>query len=105
MRTGLDRHASGWDAQAARIAAQKANAPGKITGGRTAGSSGERSARHAYTKAVEWGYVNLHPVKAEVRVEDKKPERATLKIGKLLNTGVGIQAKERQRASNAGSGA
>lgn len=50
---------------------------GKITGGRTAGSSGERSARHAYTKAVEWGYVNLHPVKAEVQVEDKKPERAT----------------------------
>src|SRR5690242_10490782 len=82
--------------------AQKANATGKITGGRTAGSSGERSARHAYTKAVEWGYVNLHPVKAEVRVEDKKPERATLKIGKLLNADVGIQAKERQRASNAG---
>lgn len=28
---------------------------------------------HAYTKAVEWGYVNRHPFKGEVRMEGEKP--------------------------------
>jgi integrase len=28
---------------------------------------------HAYTKAVEWGYVDRHPFKREVRLEGQKP--------------------------------
>ena len=28
---------------------------------------------HAYTKAVEWGYLDRHPFKGEVRLEGKKP--------------------------------
>ncbi len=28
---------------------------------------------HAYTKAVEWGYINRHPFKGEVRLEGEKP--------------------------------
>lgn len=28
---------------------------------------------HAYTKAVEWGYVNSHPFKGEVRLKGEKP--------------------------------
>lgn len=28
---------------------------------------------HAFTKAVEWGYINKHPFKGEVRLEGEKP--------------------------------
>lgn len=28
---------------------------------------------HAYTKAVEWGYINRHPFKGQIRLEGEKP--------------------------------
>lgn len=28
---------------------------------------------HAFTKAVEWGYVRTHPFKGQVRIQGSKP--------------------------------
>lgn len=28
---------------------------------------------HAYTKAVEWGYIDRHPFKGEVRLQGERP--------------------------------
>lgn len=43
---------------------------------RTAKVAGKREIAllsHAYTKAVEWGYLNRHPFKGEVRLRGEKP--------------------------------
>lgn len=46
---------------------------GKITGGRTVARHEIALLSHAYTKAVEWGYIKTHPFKGEVRLEGSKP--------------------------------
>lgn len=46
---------------------------GKVTGGKTAALREIEVLSHAYTKAVEWGYINKHPFKGEVRLENPKP--------------------------------
>lgn len=48
-------------------------ATGKITGGRVAAHREIEVLSHAFTKAVEWGYIDRHPFKAEVRLEGEKP--------------------------------
>jgi integrase len=52
---------------------KKTNAAGKITGGRTVAHREIEVLSHAYTKAVEWGYVARHPFKGEVRLQGEKP--------------------------------
>lgn len=42
---------------------------GKVTGGRIAAHREIELLSHAYTKAVEWGYIDKHPFKSEVRLE------------------------------------
>lgn len=42
---------------------------GKVTGGRIAAHREIELLSHAYTKAVEWGYIDAHPFKNEVRLE------------------------------------
>ncbi len=43
------------------------------TGGKTVAHREIEVLSHAYTKAVEWGYLNRHPFKQEVRLEGEKP--------------------------------
>lgn len=42
-------------------------------GARTAAHREIEVLSHAYTKAVEWGYLNRHPFKGEVRLEGERP--------------------------------
>ena len=53
---------------------QKKTSPeGKITGGPTAAHREIEVLRHAFTKAVAWGYIDRHPFKGEVRLEGTHP--------------------------------
>lgn len=46
---------------------------GKVTGGKIAAHREIELLSHAYTKAVEWGYIDNHPFKGEVRLEGEAP--------------------------------
>jgi integrase len=46
---------------------------GKVTGGRIAAHREIELLSHAYTKAVEWGYIDRHPFKNEVRLKGETP--------------------------------
>jgi len=46
---------------------------GKVTGGKIAAHREIELLSHAYTKAVEWGYIDKHPFKGEVRLEGEAP--------------------------------
>lgn len=46
---------------------------GRITGGKIAAHREVELLSHAYTKAVEWGYIDKHPFKSEVRLEGEAP--------------------------------
>lgn len=54
---------------------QKATDPntGKTTGGRTIAHREMELLSHAFTKAVEWGLIDRHPFKGEVRLEGEAP--------------------------------
>lgn len=49
------------------------NARGKVVGGRTAAHREIEVLSHAYTKAVEWGVIDRHPFKREVKLQGEKP--------------------------------
>lgn len=51
---------------------KKTSEDGKITGGLTVAHREVEVLSHAYTKAVEWGYLDHHPFKSEVRLEGEK---------------------------------
>lgn len=46
---------------------------GKVKGGKIAAHREVELLSHAYTKAVEWGYIDRHPFKGEVRLTGEKP--------------------------------
>lgn len=46
---------------------------GKVTGGKIAAHREVELLSHAYTKAVEWGYIDRHPFKTEVRLTGEAP--------------------------------
>lgn len=46
---------------------------GRVTGGRIAAHREIELLSHAYTKAVEWGLIDRHPFKGEIRLEGEKP--------------------------------
>lgn len=46
---------------------------GRTTGGRIAAHREIEVLSHAYTKAVEWGYIDRHPFKNEVRLQGERP--------------------------------
>ena len=52
---------------------KKVNPDGRVTGGKTASHREIEVLSHAYTKAVEWGYIDKHPFKGEVRLEGEPP--------------------------------
>lgn len=45
---------------------------GRMTGGRTVAHREIEVLSHAYTKAVEWGYVDRHPFKGQVRLQGER---------------------------------
>lgn len=45
----------------------------RTTGGKIAAHREIELLSHAYTKAVEWGYIDKHPFKSEVRLKGEKP--------------------------------
>lgn len=53
----------------ARSRKKKDPETGKVTGGKIAAHREIELLSHAYTKAVEWGYIDAHPFKSEVRLE------------------------------------
>ena len=52
---------------------RQTNAAGKVVGGRVAAHREIEVLSHAYTKAVEWGYIDAHPFKGEVRLQGEAP--------------------------------
>ena len=52
---------------------KKVNENGKLTGGRVAAHREVEVLSHAFTKAVEWGYIDKHPFKGEVRLQGEVP--------------------------------
>jgi integrase len=52
---------------------KKINANGKMTGGKTIAHREVETLSHAFTKAVEWGVIDRHPFKGEVRLEGAPP--------------------------------
>lgn len=52
---------------------KRPNENGRLVGGRVAALREIEVLSHAYTKAVEWGYVPRHPFKGEVRLKGSKP--------------------------------
>ena len=52
---------------------KKLNDHGRLVGGRVAALREIEVLSHAYTKAVEWGYIPRHPFKGEVRLKGSKP--------------------------------
>jgi len=52
---------------------KKANDKGKIIGGRTVAHREIEVLSHAFTKAVEWGIIDRHPFKGEVRLKGEPP--------------------------------
>lgn len=46
---------------------------GRLRGGKITAHREIEVLSHAFTKAVQWGYVNNHPFKLEVRLEGEKP--------------------------------
>ncbi len=46
---------------------------GKVTGGRVTAHREVEVFSHAFTKAVQWGYLDRHPFKGEMRLEGEKP--------------------------------
>ena len=57
----------------ARSKKKKDPETGKLTGGKIAAHREMELLSHAYTKAVEWGYIEHHPFKGEVRLEGESP--------------------------------
>jgi integrase len=52
---------------------KKRNEKGVLVGGVTVAHREVEVLSHAFTKAVEWGYIDRHPFKGEVRLEGEKP--------------------------------
>ncbi|MBA4742663.1 MAG: tyrosine-type recombinase/integrase [Azoarcus sp.] len=52
---------------------KKTGTDGRVTGGRTVAHREVEILSHAFTKAVEWGYLDRHPFKGEVRLAGEPP--------------------------------
>lgn len=51
---------------------KKKDEEGKVRGGRTVAHREIEVLSHAFTKAVEWGYIDRHPFKGEVRLKGER---------------------------------
>lgn len=56
-----------------RRSKKQKNDEGKVTGGKVVAHREVELLSHAFTKAVQWGYIDRHPFKEEVRLTGEKP--------------------------------
>jgi integrase len=59
---------------------------GKVTGGKIAAHREIEVLSHAYTKAVEWGYIDRHPFKTEVRLTGEQPRERYVEDWEIVET-------------------
>jgi integrase len=57
---------------------------GNITGGKIAAHREIEVLSHAYTKAVQWGYIDRHPFKDQIRLEGEKPRTRYIEDWEIL---------------------
>jgi integrase len=55
---------------------------------------------HAYTKAVEWGYLKAHPFKGEVRLQGEKPRDRYVEDWEVVEV-LALQSRQRRGSVNA----
>lgn len=67
-----------------RRAVKTKSKDGRVTGGRVTAHREVEVLSHAFTKAVEWGYIDRHPFKKEVRLEGEKPRTRYVEDWELL---------------------
>jgi hypothetical protein len=66
----------------ARSKKKKDPETGKVTGGKIAAHREIELLSHAYTKAVEWGYIDRHLSRPKSACRVKLPEIGTLRTGR-----------------------
>ncbi len=59
---------------------------GKVTGGKIAAHREVELLSHAFTKAVEWGYIDRHPFKSEVRLKGEPPRERYVDDWEIVET-------------------
>ena len=72
----------------------KRSVNGHLVGGKTAAHREIEVLSHAYTKAVEWGYIDRHPFKAEVRLEGESPRDRYVEDWEIIEC---LKLKSRQK--------
>ena len=68
---------------------------GRITGGRTAALREVEVLSHAFTKAVEWGLLDKHPFKNEVRLQGAKPRSRYVEDWEIVEC-LGLDSKRKR---------
>lgn len=79
---------------------KKTNEKGKTVGGLTVAHREVEVLSHAYTKAVEWGYLNSHPFKSEVRLEGEKARNRYIEDWEIIEC-LGLQSKQKKGSVHA----
>lgn len=81
----------------ARSRKKKDPLTGKVTGGKIAAHREIEVLSHAYTKAVEWGYIDKHPFKGEVRLEGEAPRKRYVDDWEVIEA---LSLKPKRRAGS-----
>lgn len=79
---------------------KKTNAAGRTVGGRTIAHREVEVLSHAYTKAVEWGYVARHPFKGEVRLQGEKPRTRYVEDWEIVEC-LALESKQKKGSVHA----
>lgn len=79
---------------------KKTSAAGKVVGGRTVAHREVEVLSHAFTKAVEWGYIDRHPFKGEIRLEGEKPRTRYIEDWEIVEC-LTLQSKQKKGSVHA----
>jgi integrase len=79
---------------------KKTDDDGKVTGGLTVAHREVEVLSHAYTKAVEWGYINKHPFKNEVRLEGEKARTRYVEDWEIIEC-LALESKQKKGSVHA----
>jgi integrase len=79
---------------------KKTNDAGRITGGRTVAHREIEVLSHAFTKAVEWGYIARHPFKGEVRLQGEKPRTRYIEDWEIVEC-LALESRQNKGSVNA----
>ena len=72
----------------------------KIVGGFTVAHREIEVLSHVYTKAVEWGYINRHPFKSEIRLEGEKPRTRYIEDWEIIEC-LTLESKQKKGSVHA----